>query len=162
MSVVSTTPDPQALTLTLVADLAAPPVRAWALWADARRLERWWGPPTWPATFDSHDLRAGGTAKYHMTGPEGEVARGHWRFVAVDEPRAIEIDDAFAGDDGEPDPTMPVTRMVVALEAGGSGTTMTITSRFASAEQMEQVVAMGMAEGMAEAVGQIDALLAAA
>ena len=23
----------------------------WQLWADPRQLERWWGPPTYPATF---------------------------------------------------------------------------------------------------------------
>jgi hypothetical protein len=38
---------------------------------------------------------------------------------------------------------------------------MTITSRFATAEQMEQLVQMGMVEGMTAAMGQIDGLLAA-
>ncbi|QCB94129.1 SRPBCC family protein [Cellulomonas shaoxiangyii] len=162
MTVTRTTTDPEALTLTLVADLAAPPERAWDLWADPRRLERWWGPPTWPATFDSHDLRPGGVAKYHMTGPAGEVARGHWRFVAVDAPHRLELDDAFADDDGEPTTTVPAMRMVVTLEPAGAGTTMTVTTQFAGADVMEQMLATGMAEGMAQAFGQIDAALAAA
>jgi hypothetical protein len=38
---------------------------------------------------------------------------------------------------------------------------MSIESRFASAEAMEQVLAMGMEEGLKQAVGQIDAILAA-
>jgi hypothetical protein len=38
---------------------------------------------------------------------------------------------------------------------------MTITSRFASIADMEQVIAIGQDEGMALAVGQIDAILAA-
>jgi hypothetical protein len=37
---------------------------------------------------------------------------------------------------------------------------MTIRSSFRTVEQMEQLVAMGMAEGMTEAMGQIDAILA--
>ena len=37
---------------------------------------------------------------------------------------------------------------------------MAITSVFPSTEAMEQVLSMGAAEGMAEALGQIDALLA--
>ncbi|MBO0925079.1 SRPBCC domain-containing protein [Cellulomonas sp. zg-ZUI199] len=160
MTVLSTTPDTTDLTLVVVADLAAAPERAWRLWAEPRTLERWWGPPTWPATFDEHDLRPGGGAKYHMTGPDGTTAHGWWTFVAVDEPRRIELEDGFADAHGEPDTSLPTTRMVVELQPGGTGTIMTITSHFASAEALEQVLAMGMAEGMREAVGQIDALLA--
>ncbi len=55
---------------------------------------------------------------------------------------------------------MPVTRMRVVLDEIPSGTRMRLTATFASAEQMEQVVAMGMVEGMTEAMGQIDAVLA--
>jgi hypothetical protein len=37
---------------------------------------------------------------------------------------------------------------------------MTILSAFDSEEQMEQVMAMGMEEGLKQAVGQIDGILA--
>ena len=37
---------------------------------------------------------------------------------------------------------------------------MTVTSRFASTEQMAQLVAMGMEEGLRGAMGQIDGVLA--
>ena len=39
-------------------------------------------------------------------------------------------------------------------------TRMSIESRFPSTEAMEQVLAMGMEEGLTQAVGQIDAILA--
>ena len=77
------------------------------MWADPRQLERWWGPPTWPATFVEHDLTTGGGAHYFMTGPEGEKAHGWWRIVAVDEPRSIEFEDGFADEEGRPDDEMP-------------------------------------------------------
>jgi uncharacterized protein YndB with AHSA1/START domain len=160
MTVVSTTPDPQARTLTIVADLAAPPSRVWQIWADARQLERWWGPPTWPATFVDHDVTVGGRSRYYMTGPDGEQAGGWWQFLALDEPRSLEIEDGFADADGVPDTSMPVTRTRVDLAETPGGTRMTIVSRFATVEQMEQLIAMGMAEGMAQAMGQIDAILA--
>jgi uncharacterized protein YndB with AHSA1/START domain len=132
----------------------------WRVWSDPRQLERWWGPPTWPATFEEHDVTVGGTSRYYMTGPEGEKARGWWRFVALDEPRRLEFDDGFADDSGEPDPQMPTIRGLVELEEIPSGTRMTVTSRFATLEQMEQLVQMGMVEGMTLAMGQIDGLLA--
>lgn len=160
MTVISATPDTAALTLTIVADLAAPPARAWQLWVDPRQLERWWGPPTWPATFESHDVAVDGRSSYYMTGPDGEKARGWWRFLAVDEPHSLEFEDGFADDAGAPNPDMPVTLARVDLHATGTGTRMTVASRFTTLEQMEQLVAMGMVEGMTGAMGQIDGILA--
>lgn len=76
MTVVSVTKDVDALTLTFVAEFAASVERVWQVWEDPRKLERWWGPPTWPATFERHDFVVGGRSRYHMTGPEGEKSRG--------------------------------------------------------------------------------------
>lgn len=161
MTVISTTPDTATLTMTIVADLAAPPKRAWQVWADPRQLERWWGPPTWPATFVTHDLVVGGGSSYYMTGPDGEKAHGWWRFLVIDEPHTLEFEDGFADDEGTPNTTMPVIHGRVDLHETRGGTRMTVTSRFATLEQMEQLVAMGMVEGMQAAMGQIDEILAA-
>jgi uncharacterized protein YndB with AHSA1/START domain len=162
MTVISTTPDPAAHTLTVVAEFPAPPKAVWQLWADPRLLERWWGPPTWPATFREHDFTVGGTAKYHMTGPEGERSNGWWRFLTLDEPHALEFEDGFADEHGDRNSAMPTMSARVDIEEITAGTRMTITSRFGSAEELQQVVEMGMAEGMAQAVGQIDEILATA
>ncbi len=160
MPVVSSDKDPENLTLTFVAEFDAPPERVWQVWEDPRQLERWWGPPTWPATFDEHDFRPGGSSKYYMTGPEGEKAAGWWRIVAVDKPNRFEFEDGFADDAGNPVENMPVTRGTVTFEEVGGRTRMTTVSRFATVEQLEQLSQMGMEEGMREAMGQIDGLLA--
>ena len=162
MTVVRTTPDPETRTLTVVAELAAPPSRVWQLWADPRQLERWWGPPTWPASFVEHNLAPGGRSRYFMTGPDGEKAHGWWRFQAVEEPRSLELEDGFADENGVPTAELPTISMRMDLEEVGAGTRMTLTSRFASLEQMEQLMNMGMIEGLTEALGQIDELLVAA
>jgi uncharacterized protein YndB with AHSA1/START domain len=162
MTIVSSTQDPEALTFTIVAELAAPPSRVWQVWSDPRQLERWWGPPTWPATFEEHDVVVGGSSRYYMTGPEGEKARGWWRFLALDEPRSLEFEDGFADEAGVPNAQMPTIHGRVELEETVAGTRMTVTSRFATVEQMEQLVQMGMVEGMTLAMGQLDELLAAA
>lgn len=159
MTVLSTTTDTATLTLTMVAELAAPPERAWQLWADARQLERWWGPPEWPATFVDHDLAPGGRSHYYMTGPEGEQAHGWWRIEQADPPRGFSFVDGFADATGAPDPTMPTTTGVVTLEPSAAGTLLTIASTFATLEQMEQLAAMGMVEGMTLAMGQMDEVL---
>ena len=162
MPIVSSTQDREALTFIIVAEFAAPPARVWQVWADPRQLERWWGPPTWPATFEQHDVVVGGGSRYYMTGPEGEKARGWWRFLALDAPRSLEFEDGFADESGVPNTQMPTIRARVELEATAAGTRMTVTSQFASDEHFENLVQMGMVEGMTQAMSQIDEILAAA
>jgi uncharacterized protein YndB with AHSA1/START domain len=160
MTLVSSTKDVNALTMTMVAEFDAVPQRVWQIWEDPRQLERWWGPPTWPATFERHELTVGGQSAYYMTGPEGEKSRGWWETTAIDPPNSLEFDDGFAEDDGSRNLAMGTTHTTVILEALGGRTQMTLLSAFASVEQMEQMLEMGMQEGMQLALGQIDALLA--
>ena len=160
MTVTNVQKDPDALTMTITVELDATTERAWELWADPRQLERWWGPPGYPATFVDHDLAVGSRTSYYMTTPEGEKHYGWWEVLAVDPPRRLEVDDGFADDTGTPDDDMPVGRMVVTLDERGGITEMVITSYFPSPEAMEQLLAMGQEEGMVEAIGQIEAILA--
>jgi uncharacterized protein YndB with AHSA1/START domain len=161
MTVTAVEKHPETLSMRLTAEFDASPERVWQLWADPRQLERWWGPPTYPATFTRHDLTPGSRVEHHMTGPEGDQPHGYWDVVEVDAPRTLVFKDGFAGDDGQPNTELPISTGRVAIEAiGGGRTRMTIESIFPSTEAMEQVLAMGMEEGLKQAVGQIDAILA--
>ena len=159
MPVVKIDKDVDALTLELVAEFDASVERVWQLWEDPRKLERWWGPPAWPATFETHDFQIGGRANYYMTGPEGEKARGWWEITVVDAPTRFEFDDGFSDENGERMATPEAGHAVVELEAVDGKTRMITTNYFASSELLEQMVKMGMEEGMRLAMGQIDDLL---
>ena len=160
MTVTGSTKCPGALSLTITAEFPAAVERVWQVWEDPRQLERWWGPPTWPATFEAFDFQPGGRASYFMTGPDGTIARGWWVFTALAAPDRLELHDRFADGNGDPVSEMGTSRLAVSMEESGGQTTMTVTSKFDSAEQMEHMVAMGMVEGMGLAMGQIDAILA--
>ena len=160
MPVLDVEKDPEARTLTVTAEFAAPVERVWALYADPRRLERHWGPPGWPATFVEHELVPGTRSHYFMTGPDGEQAHGVWNVVAVDQGRSFEIQDAFADERGVPDEELGWARMAVRFEPVEAGTRVVLVNTFASAEQLQQMLEMGMEEGLTGAMGQIDGLLA--
>ena len=160
MTVTSLEKNLDTLTLMLIADFDATPERVWQLWADPRLLERWWGPPTHPATFEDHNLTPGGSAAYFMTGPDGERYRGWWRITSVDPPKSLEFTAGFADEAGEPAAGMPVTAVHMQLAEHDGGTRMELRSVFDSREEMDQVLAMGVEEGLRLAVGQMDALLA--
>jgi uncharacterized protein YndB with AHSA1/START domain len=161
MTVTEVEKSPEKLTMTVTAEFDASPERVWQLWADPRQLERWWGPPSYPATVTAHDLAPGSRVEYHMTGPEGDQPRGFWDIVEADAPRSLVFRDGFANNDGTPNTDLPVTTARVTIEEIGDGRTrMSIDSTFPSHEAMEQVLAMGMEEGITQAVGQIGAILA--
>lgn len=161
MTVTSLDKDLDNLSFTLVADFDAPIERVWLLWADPRQLERWWGPPGYPATVEQHDLTPGGEVTYFMTGPEGDKHHAWWRVTSVNPPKSLEFIDGFAHHDGTPNADMPTTTTHVALSEHEGGTRMELRSVFDSREQMDQLLTMGMDEGIKLAVGQMDALLVA-
>jgi uncharacterized protein YndB with AHSA1/START domain len=144
--------------MTLVAEFEAAPERVWNVWEDPRKLERWWGPEPYPATFTRYEFEAGGQCRYYMTGPEDFLHRGWWRIDVLDEPRRIEFVQGLSGDDGEPLLDRGSVGGVITFEPIATGTRMTVLVRFGSVELMEQL-AVGMEQGMSIAIGQIDALL---
>lgn len=159
MPVTDVTTDADNLTMTVVADFAAPVERVWDAYSDPRQLERFWGPPGWPATFTKWDHTVGGKANYTMNGPRGEKASGTWEFLRIDAPHSFEVLDSFADEQGTPDADLPSMRMVFSFEGTDQGTRMVTTSYFSSADALEQVVSMGAVEGTKLAMSQLDAVL---
>jgi uncharacterized protein YndB with AHSA1/START domain len=160
MTVISVVKDTDARTMTITARFDAPIGRVWQIWSDPRQLERWWGPPGFPATVTEHNLAPGGTVAYYMTGPEGERHGGWFRVRAVDPPHRLEFEDGFADADGRPSPDMPTTTIRVTVsELADGATQMEVTATWGSDEAMEQVLATGTDAGLTAAVGQIDELL---
>jgi uncharacterized protein YndB with AHSA1/START domain len=123
MTVTNVVKDTEALTMQVTAEFDADVDRVWQLWADPRKLERWWGPPTYPATVVDHDLTPGGRVSYYMTGPDGDRSAGWWRVVAVDAPSSLEVEDGFADDSGKPNPDMPTMTMRFTLSSRDGGGT---------------------------------------
>ena len=161
MPVTSVVKDADARTVTITARFDASIERVWRVWSDPRQLERWWGPPNFPATVTEHDLVPGGTVAYSMTGPEGD--EHHGRLA-----RARGRPAARAGVRGRlrrcrrrsPRPDLPTGLIRVALsELAGGRTQMVVTTTWASGEAMAQILATGTDAGMTAAVNQIDALL---
>ncbi len=160
MPVTDVITDTENLTMTVIADLAAPVERVWQVYSDPRQLERFWGPPGWPSTFTAFDHTVGGRANYTMHGPRGELASGTWEFLEIEEPHRFVVLDAFADEEGNINPDLPGMRMTFEFTPTAEGTRMVSTSVFSSLENLEQVIAMGAVEGTTMAMSQLDAVLA--
>lgn len=154
MPLTSVTKDAAKLTLTVVGDYAVPQKRLWDAFADPRQLERFWGPPAFPATFTRHDFKVGGRAEYFLTLPEGQKWNGTWKFIAVNPIGSFEAQD---GEDNADDENMPAS-MKFTFETTPTGSRMTVVTRFSNIEAMEQTIP-GMEEGLRAAMPQLDVLL---
>ena len=155
MPLTSVTKDATTLTLTVVGDYPVPQQRLWDAFADPRQLERFWGPPAFPATFTRHDFKVGGRAEYFLSGQNGEKWSGSWTFTAVTPISSFEAHD---GEDNAEDEDMPAS-MKFTFDATPTGSRITIVTRFSSVEAMEQTTP-GMEEGLRAAMPQLDAVLA--
>lgn len=160
MTVTSVERDAERLTLTITAEFEAPIEAVWQLWENPRLLEQWWGPPMYPATFVDHDFAPGGGITYFMTSPEGDRYQGWWRVITLEAPKYLEFEDGFADDAGNPNPEMPTSIIRVTIaELSENAARMAVETTFSSIAAMEQLLAMGMDEGMAAAMGQIPDIL---
>ncbi len=161
MPVTDVTTDPQSLTMALTAEFPVPVERLWLAFTDPSQLERFWGPPGWPATFTEFDLAVGGMARYHMTSPTGQTIGGAWEFLAIEAPRRFEVLDSFVGDvDGHAAESFPTMRMTFEFEATPTGSRLTNTTYFASADDLAKIVEMGAVEAAPLAMNQLDMVLA--
>lgn len=160
MPVTSVEKDLDQLTLTIVADFAAPLARLWNAYIDPRQIERFWGPPSYPATFIRHDAAVGGRSVYRMTGPAGDESYGCWEWTHVQSPASFDVIDWFADEAGAPNTDLPATRMAFVFEETDAGSRVTTTSSYDTVDQLQQLVEMGMLEGMKQAMAQIDDVLA--
>jgi uncharacterized protein YndB with AHSA1/START domain len=161
MTVTNVVKDRDTRTMTMTSELDGPPETVWRLIAEPRLLERWWGPPEWPATFPDYTLTPGEGINYFMTGPDGEKSNAWWTVLSVDPPRVLEVADGFADESGAPNDSLPTMTMrfeVSGIDGGRSR--MDVTATFPTLEAMEQVLAMGMEEGARAGAAQIDAVLA--
>jgi uncharacterized protein YndB with AHSA1/START domain len=153
--------DLDALTLTITADFAAPVDRVWQVYADPRQLERVWGPPGYPATFVAHDLAPGGRMNYYMTSPEGERFYAYWDVASVDQPKGFSFRDGFALDETfAPNAALPESSADYTFTPTDTGTRATFVTSYASADDLQKVLDMGVVEGSTLAINQIDDLLA--
>jgi uncharacterized protein YndB with AHSA1/START domain len=160
MPVTSVEKDLDQFTITIVADFAAPVARLWDAYTDPRQIERFWGPPTYPATFFRHDAAVGGRSVYKMTGPTGDEHYGCWEWTTVDAPRSFTVVDWFADETGAPNTELPPVHASFEFEETEKGSRLVTVSRFDSLEDLEKLLGMGVLEGTTLAMGQIDQVLA--
>lgn len=75
---------------------------------------------------------------------------------SVDQGRSFEVIDGFAEPDGAANPQLPSMRMRFSFESTKDGSRVVDTTTFTSTSEIEQLLEMGMEQGLRSAMSQID------
>src|SRR5262249_47365345 len=97
---------------------------------------------------------------YCMQGPGGEQSCGIAVYREIDAPSKLVYVDRFADAEGNPNPKMPEMLITVLFTEERGTTTVESRSEVQSAEVLQQLLAMGMQQGMTESFLRLEAHLA--
>lgn len=160
MSDISIDKDATNRTLTVERVFDAPRERVWQAWADPEKLAKWFGPRGWETTIKEFEFKPGGIWHYCMTcldPDQGEYFEqeswGKATYLEIDEPNSFVYRDQFADAAGKPTPGMPTTIVTMSFEPveGDPGKTRIVsTTVFESDEAYQQVIDMGVIEGLTQ------------
>ena len=137
----------------------APRSLVYEAWTDPAMIEKWWG-PVGCTTKVNLDLRAGGRYDYTMTGPDGNTFSRKGEYVEIVPNEKLVYENSFdtLNMAGAPQAAMRIT---VRFEDYAGKTLLTFQAQMTTAEERDKYVAIGTAQGWAQAFGKLEALLQA-
>lgn len=119
--------------IRLVRVYDAPVSAVWDAWTIPAQVEQWWGPRGFTITTHSKDLRAGGTWRYTMHGPDGVD------YPNITTYHVVEPHKKLVYDHGATDDRPPLFRVTVTFTEARGKTRMEMVSTFATAEVAVQM-----------------------
>lgn len=161
------TKDLDSKTLTLEREFDAPKDKVWKAFADKETFEKWWGPEGWETKAKEFNFAPGGRVHYDMkcvdenqTDWFGQSSWGVMVLESINEPNSFSYTDYFSDEDGTLNQEMPALKITNEFVEADGKTKLISRSMADSADQIEQLIQMGMVEGFTSQLLKLDALLA--
>lgn len=168
MNELKVTKDLENKTLTLTRDFDGPIDKVWQAFADKETFEKWWGPEGWETTTTEFDFTPGGRVHYGMKCVDedqgewfGQSSWGMMLIDSVDAPNRFTYRDYFSDESGTLNQDMPTISVTNQFVEENGRTKFTSVSQAESADQIEELLKMGMVEGFTSQLSKLDAMLAA-
>jgi uncharacterized protein YndB with AHSA1/START domain len=161
------TKDLENKTLKIVRTFDAPKDKVWRMFAEKEWFEKWWGPEGWETTTKEFNFVPGGQVHYDMKCVDenqgewfGQSSWGLMKIQNVDAPNNFTYVDYFSDEDGTLNEEMPALTVTNEFIEEDGKTKFVSTSQADSAEQIEQLLKMGMAEGFDSQMNKLDKIFA--
>ena len=146
-------------TLTVIRTFDTSIELVWSTWTEADLLDQWWAPKPWKSETSYMDFSVGGYRLYAMIGPGGEKHLGRTDYREINLHQNFAGEDSFCDNDGNINPELPIAKFQNQFEAHSSRTILTIITEYSSEAHLQQVIQMGMKEGLSMAFDNLDAVL---
>jgi uncharacterized protein YndB with AHSA1/START domain len=151
--------DKEKNTLTINRKFAARRQLVWDCYTQRELLDRWFAPKPLTTTTKSMDFREGGHWHYVMTEPNGQAYWGRMDYQTIRPIDHYTALDGFCDDTGALNPALPRSQWHVTFSDAATDTVVKTVVSYASAEALEQVMQMGMKEGLTATLARLDELL---
>ncbi len=153
-------------TLIIERTFNAPRERVWEAYENPEKFSAWWGPEGWETTVKELTLVPGGKNHYCMKCVDKN--QGEWfnqeswglmAFEAVDKPASFTYKDYFSDEAGTLKQDMPTMTITMSFTEEDGKTKMVSRGVVESKEQLEQLVNMGMIEGLTSTLDKLEAFV---
>jgi len=146
-------------TITVRREFDAGRQLVWDCHTKSELLDRWFAPKPFTTKTKSMDFRSGGQWHYAMIEPSGAE---YWAIMSYDKVKPIEGYeglDAFSNEAGDINPELPRSHWSVTFEDRGERTMVQTIATYKTLTDLEQVIQMGMQEGLTSTLEKLDELL---
>ncbi|ASY61477.1 putative glutathione S-transferase-related transmembrane protein [Sinorhizobium sojae CCBAU 05684] len=144
--------------LVLIRLIDAPRDKVYRAFTDADLLKQWFAPLPWTITEAELDVRPGGTNRFVMRSPEGELYPNQGVYLEVVPNEKLVITDAYT--EAWKPSEKPFMTAILTFEDEGGKTRYTARARHWSAADREAHEKMGFHEGWGQCADQLAALVA--
>jgi len=151
--------DKENSTLTVKREFAAKRQLVWDCYTKSELLNRWFAPKPLTTKTKSMDFRPGGHWHYAMVEPNGQEYWGRLDYQTIAPIDNYTALDGFADETGAVNPDLPRSTWNVTFTDRATHTVVTTVVSYASPEALQQVIDMGMKEGLASTLERLDELL---
>ena len=151
--------DKEKSTLTVKREFAGPRQLVWDCHTKSELLDRWFAPKPLTTKTKSMDFRAGGHWHYAMVEPNGTE---YWSRIDYQTIRPIDgytALDGFSDASGAINPDLPRSNWRVTFSDQAAHTLVETVVAYGSSEALQQVIEMGMKEGLTSTMERLDELL---
>jgi uncharacterized protein YndB with AHSA1/START domain len=154
MADVKVTKDLENKQLIIEATFVASKDKLWKAYTEKEQFEKWWGPEGWETTTKEFDFKPGGRVHYCMKCVDekqaewfGQESWGMTIIEEIDEFNSYSARDHFTDAEGKLNTDMPSMTLSVEFNEVDGKTTVINRTITETAEQLEELIKMGMVEG---------------
>jgi uncharacterized protein YndB with AHSA1/START domain len=146
-------------TITIKREFAAKRQLVWDCYTKSELLDKWFAPKPLTTKTKVMDFSEGGHWYYAMVEPNGQEYWGRMDYQIIQPIDNYTALDGFCDDTGALNPELPRSKWDVTFSDVATHTLVETVVFYTSAEALQQVIQMGLKEGLTSTLERLDELL---